>query len=146
MKNIIFKGTAAQTAKANNAQKIDSKNILDISYILETIASMDISSYENLRFSKSAIIEAFTEKMKSYKDDSYIFVPLKIDRFIINIESAIFRYYVYSTEKNKQIYRYHSADNCRIAIYHDSQRSPVFFETYNPERFTQSYRWTEAEI
>ena len=146
MNNIIFKGTAAQTAKANNAQKIDSKTVIDYTHILHILSQLDLSDFNNLHFSNNAVIEAFEAQAEKIKGNSYTYIALSIDRFKITIESSIFCYYVYDKESGKQKYRYYRADNARIAIFAPNRETAIFYDTYNPERFRQSIRFEEVEI
>ena len=153
MKNIIFKGTATATAKANNAQKIDNKNILDISYLIDTINSLDIEQYNNIYFSKSAIIRLLTEAAtEDYTIRTgatmggYIAKSITLDKFRITIETQLKTIYIYSHESGKQLYRYRIADNARIAIFAEGKPTAVFYETYNKVEFEKMCRSSEVEI
>lgn len=139
MKKYTFKKTATQTAKINNAVKVDNKNVIDYSYIVETLEKIDLAKYENLHFSNRALIEKFTEIMSDHKIISdYIngnlFAYFRIDNFYVLIESTVNHFSVYNDD-GKQIYKYHYANNARIGINH--YNTNIFYETFNHAAFVQ---------
>lgn len=152
MKSYIFKRTAAQTAKANNAQKIDSRNIIDYSYIAEQINNIDLSEVENLHFSNAAIIERLADALTQRKTieffivGGFLYLTLKIDRFTVVIESTITHYCIYDNESGRQLYKLHAADNLRISIYHEARDLPIIAKTYNQPAFLQMSRYIERGL
>ena len=137
MKNYVFKKTAGQTAKANDAQKVDNRNIIDYSYILQKLTELDTSNYNNIYFSAAAAAEQFRAAMQEYKNieyytGGYIYTRLNFYPYYIVIEAFTDHYCIYDNDSGRQLYKVHAADNCRIYIFHEAKDRALFAETYNP--------------
>ena len=151
MKNYVFKKTAGQTAKANDAQKVDNRNIIDYNYILQQLETLDTDIYNNLNFSPAAICEKFRAAMQEYSNieayqiGGYIYIKLSFYPFYVVVEAFTDHYCIYDDEKGKQIYKIHVANNCRIHIAHES-KGALFSKTCSPAALLRAGRYYEVNL
>ena len=152
MKNYVFKKTAGQTAKANDAQKVDNRNIIDYNYILEQLNNLDTDIYNNLNLSRAGICEKFRAAMQEYKNiecytiGGYIFIKLSFYPYSVSIEAFTDHYCIYDNDSGRQLYKLHTADNCRIFINHVAADHALFAETYNPSGLQAAGRYYEVNL
>lgn len=148
-KNYQFRRTAAATAAANKAGKIDNKNVIDYSYIIDQISTIDWSAYNNLNLSAAGVIELFTREMqerhnKQSFDIGLVMIRLETRDYIIWIEAFTNHYCIYDPESGKQLYKYHSAENCRIYIFKKGIEAAVYAETFNPVNLQAAGKYIEV--
>ena len=152
MKNYIFRKTAGTTAKANNLQKVDNRNLLDYSYILQKLEELDTEIYNNLNFSPAAICEKFRAAMQQYNNincfeiGGYIYIKLNFYPFFVVVEAFTDHYCINDDDRGKQLYKIHAADNCRIHIFHEMREYAIFSETYNPAGLQTAGRYYGINI
>lgn len=150
-KEYQFRRTAAQTAAANNAEKLDNKNVIDYSYIIDQINAINWNEYNNLNLSAAGIIELYELEMqqphnKQSFNSGLVMIRLETRDYIIWIEAFTNHYCIYDPESGKQLYKYHTAENCRVYLFKKGIETAVYAETFNPVNLQAAGRYIEVNL
>ena len=150
-KEYQFKRTAGQTAAANNAIKVDNKNVIDYTYIINQINGINWDKYSDLHLSAAGVKEIFEREMQQpYNIKSFdlglVMVRIETHNHIIWIETFTNHYCIYDPDSGKQLYKYHSAENCRVYLFRKDKEFAIYAETFNPANLQAAGRYIDIDL